>query len=310
MKAITFLLIISSCFAADDKPNFSAVIPPLKFGISPIRTIEEHKKNYAEFYELLKVSPFVERLKNASSHGSLPSTLFRPDANGESVDRFIRVLSSVKSASKLADVKLTDIQSIMSDLYDVFFVMESTALVFIPKAIKSVATHIRDQTYETAGMILLGTIDNLNSYVSYLSEFGNFIEGLIRSQKELFLLAASQKDLSLNLQPENLVSKVSQCDFSIERLLVKFQEQLGQAYDLKSLIPDTKNVAEQLLTELLGGKESPKVETPRKRGPLFRTRSKRDVHDKEFSLDAIRGKSEDHATSLVSSPKTPRKKKD
>lgn len=305
-KTLASLCLISSCFAAEPQTSSSSVVvPPLKLASSSIRTIEEHKKSYTEFYALLNLAPFIERLKIASSQGSLPSTLFRPDTNGESVDRFISVLNSVKSISEAA--KFEDIQPIMSDLYEIFSVMESTSTVFIPKAIKSVATHIREQTYENAGMILQGTIENLNSYVSYLTEFGNFTESLMRSQKELFLLAARQKDLSKNLPPENVLSRVSQCDFSIERLLVKFKEQLGQAYSLKSVIPETKIAADRLLAELLEDTEPAKVETPRRRGfSLTKSRSKRDLVEKGSSSDAIeRSQSADQATS----PKTPRGKK-
>lgn len=302
-KTLASLCLISFCFAAEPQASSSFVIPPLKLPSTSIRTIEEHKERYTEFYGLLNLAPFIERLKIASSQGSLPSTLFRPDTNGESVDRFISVLSSVKSISEAA--KFEDIQPIMSDLYEIFSVMESTSTVFIPKAFKSVATHIREQTYENAGMILQGTIENLNSYVSYLTEFGNFIESLMRSQKELFLLAARQKDLSKNLQPEDVLSRVSQCDFSIERLLKKFQEQLRQAYSLKSLIPETKNAADRLLAELLEDTEPAKVETPRRRGLSFRSRSKRDLLDKESSDAIERSQSADQATS----PKTPRGKK-
>lgn len=323
-KMIASLGLISICFAAEPQApssSSSVVIPPLKLGV---RTIADHKKEYAEFYALLNIEPFIERLKKASSHPPLPSTLFRPDANGESINRFFNIINDVVLLSKESAVKAEKIESLMQQILEIFVVMESTALVFIQKANVTAAGHINkadQEHFSMAEMILSGTFENLKCYIDYLREFGRFIGGLMKSQKELFLLVASKKDLSNDLSPESLFFRVSQCDFSIDRLLRIFQEQLDQAYSLKSLLPSSRITSEVVLVSMVGEKESPRAATPRKRSSLLRSRSRRNLGDDSDQLrrgssgEEITGSDSPPASSSVKSPKSPRltprgKKKD
>lgn len=346
-------LSMSFCFASDDvgdaKPNF---VPRLNLAISvapsthvssPMtsRSLDEHKKQYSLFYRLLNVSEFITKLREATNHGSLPSTLFRPDPNGESVNRFLKIVEIIRTQGLKSDQKLSEKSDMMQNLLEVFGVIDSTAEVFIPKALEACAKFIKEarddddrDRYMTASGYLNGTIENLKNFISYLDIYGSFIRDLMRSQKELFLLLASQEKLS-ETEIENTDSifyRVSQCDFAIDRIQRKFKEQLAEAYGLKVLIPQAKIEGEQILEKLLSrsrAKESSPVaesssatttsadlsSTPRRRGLslLGRVKSKRELLDgkesgkdhitREPSSDSVVASSE---SSGSASPKTPR----
>lgn len=291
---------------------WAAEIPLLDLSPIGLAQLQSEKTTYAEFYALLNVDSFMVRLKGATNEGSLPSTLYRPDVNGESTDRLFQVISTVKALPPTPD--LTVLIPIMKDLVSLFSVMDSTATVFIPKALKSCANFIKmarsgqnvDQ-YTMAEAILKGTIENLNSFISYFDSFGQFLGDFMKSQKQRFLLAASKCDLTGQLSDGNLFSTVSQCDFSIDRLQQKFRNQLDQAYTLKSLIPQTADQASLLLDQLSNVIEDPSPPRKRSLSRLVRVSSKREV--KAVSSDAIsRGDPAGETSSEATSPKTPRGK--
>lgn len=347
-------LIMSFSFASDDvgdaKPNS---VPRLNLAVSiaqsthvpptmTSRSLDEHKKQYSLFYVLLNVPVFITKLREATNYGSLPSTLFRPDTKGESVDRFLKIFDMIRTQGLKSDQKLSEKRDIMQNLLEIFGVMDSTAEVFIPKALEACAKFIKEardnddkDRYMTASVCLNGTIENLKNFISYLDIHGSFIHDLMRSQKELFLLLASQEKLSETEieSTDSIFYRVSQCDFAIDRIQREFREQLGEAYGLKVLIPQVKLEGEHILEKLLssrsGAKESSPVaesssatttsadlsSTPRRRGLslLGRGKSKRDLLDgKESGKDHITRESSSDSVVASSdssgsgSPKTPR----
>ena len=345
-KNIILALMCSSCFAADSvgfgKPM---AIPPLNLSAVALsadlhpalptgRTLATHTEQYEAFYALLKTDTFLDCLIAETQKNSLPSTLFRPDAKGESVTRFFKIIHLARRQSLMSDHSLSEKSQMMQNLLEIFAAIESASTIFIPKALEFCAKSIKgardnrdNDRYLLASNCLNGTVENLNNFIAYFDAFGQFIADLMRSQKELFLLVASKGLPETELtDKDSLSNKISQCDFSMERINRMFREQLSQALALKMLIPEEISKAEAVLEELLRSarekEASPSTEAssstpPRRRGLslLSRSKSKRNVLESTVSGDTItRGTSEDALTSTSSddqvasssSPKTPR----
>ncbi|MBX3487634.1 MAG: hypothetical protein KF798_07010 [Candidatus Paracaedibacteraceae bacterium] len=345
-KNIILALMCNSCFATDSvgsgKPmtipplNLSAVALSADSSLPPAlptsRTLAVHIQQYDTFYVLLKTDTFLKYLMAETHKNSLPSTLFRPDVKGESVTRFFKIIDLAKRQSLISDYSLSEKIEMMQNLLEIFAVIESTSTIFIPKALEFCAKSIKgardnrdNDRYLVASNCLNGTIENLNNFIIYLDSFGQFIADLMRSQKELFLLVASKGLPETEVtDKESLSNKISQCDFSMERINRKFKEQHSQALALKMLIPEEISKAEEVLEELLRSastKEAgPSVEasasTPpaRRRGLslLSRNKSKRNVLEsgdgiiRGASDDALTSTSSDDQVASSSSPKTPR----
>lgn len=327
INVITFIfpLLCTVSLAAEDQGQVVPHLDLLAVNSSLIstppvtaRTRAEHEKVYSEFYQLLDSEQFIEELSVVVKQGSLASTLFRPNENGNGVDLFFAVIDDVIKGKSSAKVRFGVQKHIIDRLLNIWETMECTSTVFIAKAIKSVAEIIAEarsgnaERYIHASSYIDGTIKNLLTFIEFLERYKGFISGLMRSQKEIYLLLASKKTLTpseIN-RPTSISNRVSQCDFSVERLLREFKDQVNQVYLLRNLLPQVQVEAEKLFADLRGSSPmtSDRHEMPRTRGRSASVAESRSVYG--FSGDSPRSTSSEPQNLMIyprtSAPTSPR----
>ena len=183
-----FVLSYSLSFAAE---NQESIVPHLNlFSVDsssiptpPVtaRTKAEHEKAYSVFYQLLESEQFVEELHDAVKQGSLGSTLFRPNENGNGIDLFFAVINDVIRERSNVKVSFFTQKDIVNRLHTVWETLECASTVFIAKAIKTVAKIIDEarsgqtERYVHASSYIDGTLKNLLSFIEFLELYNDFI---------------------------------------------------------------------------------------------------------------------------------------